>query len=302
MIFRPSRTQADDVSGLDPATDYRAIYAHLVFVDAAATMAGGLNLAFYRSFTAPRISALLAQTRVIMDEPVRRASDTAVLVWEMTMHGFEHDRGRAALRRMNQIHAAFDIADEDFAYVLSTLVVVPIEFLDRYGWRRASQRERAASAAFYREMGRYMGLRELPETFDGFAEFMRDYERRHVVYTDQARELVTATISLMDHRFPAVLRGAVKTLTSTLMGRTMRRAAGVRTPPPGLTTVVRLAVRGASKLARRRNPHPTHRFPDGVVTLPAYPNGYRIDEIGHMPAAGCPMGGSGEVAAQQPMQ
>ena len=283
MIPRSPRAQADDGVGLDPVADCRAIYDHLMFVDTAATMAAGLNLAFYRSFTAPRIAGLLGKTRVIIDQPVQRASDTAVLVWEMVMHGFEHERGRAALRRMNQIHAAFAIPEEDFLYVLSTLVVVPIEFLDRYGYRRARARERTASAEFYRQMGRYMGLREVPENYAAFEAYMHDYERRHFAYSDQARELVEATVSLMNHRFPRILRGAVGMLSSTLMDRQMRKAAGVRTPPPGLTTVVRLAVRAGAKLARRRDPHPTHRFPDGVVRLPAYPDGYTIGEVGHRP-------------------
>lgn len=298
MIFRSLPAQAGD-GDPDAAGDYRAVYDHLLFVDAVPTMSAGLNLAFYRSFAAPRIAGLLMKTRVIVEEPVQRATDTAVLVWEMVMHGFEDERGRAALRRMNAIHAAFSIPDEDFVYVLSTLVVVPIRFLDRYGWRRATAQERAASAEFYKEMGRYMGLRDLPGTFAQFETYMRDYERRHSAYNDEAREMVAATLDLMNHRFPAILRRAVGMFTSTLMDRQMRKSAGVRTPPPGLTTIVRLAVRGGNKYARWRAPHPSHRFPDGVVTLPAYPNGYVISDVGHRPAAGCPRDRTGEATTSR---
>jgi hypothetical protein len=278
-----AKASLDVIRGLDPVADYRVIYDRLLFVDAASTMAAGLNLAFYRSFAAPRIATLLAGTRVAIDEPVQRASDTAVLIWEMVMHGFDHERGRAALKRMNRIHSAFPIADEDYLYVLSAIVVVPIRFMDRYGWRRAFEHERIASAEFYRQMGRLMGVRGIPADFAEFEAYMQDYERVNFVFSDEARELIAATTSLMDHRVPKPLRGAVGMLTSTLMDRRMRNAAGVRNPPPGLSTAVRLAARTSSRIARRRNPHPAHRFPDGVVVLPTYPDGYRIEQVGHCP-------------------
>lgn len=280
MIRQARQCAFEAIGDLDPVSDYQRIYDNLLFIDATAAMAAGMNLAFYRSFSAPRIAALLAKTRVAIDEPVQRATDTAVLMWEMAMHGFDHERGRAALDRMNRIHSAFEIENTDMVYVLSTLVVVPILFLDRYGWRRAFPQERAASAEFYREMGRRMNLREIPADFAGFESYMQGYERERFHYTDQARELIAATTSLMDHRFPKPLRGLVGILTSALMSRQMRVAAGVRNPPPGLGTLVRLAVRAQARRTRRRNPQPSHRFPAGVVVLPAYPDGYEIDQIG----------------------
>lgn len=284
-MIRHAKHSFDAIRDLDPVEDYRAIYSNLIFVDAAGTMTAGLNMAFYRSFAAPNVAKLLATTRVAIDEPARRAIDTGILVWEMVMHGFEHERGRAALSRMNRIHSAFEISSEDFLYVLSALVVVPIRFMDRYGWRRAFAQERTASAEFYRELGRRMALNEIPAGFGEFEAYMDRYEREHFVYTDQARELLLATGSLMEHRFPKPLRRAVSLLTSTLMDRRMRVAGGVRNPPPGLTTLVRLTARPASRLARWRNPHPTHRFPDGVVApMPSYPDGYQIEQLGHHPA------------------
>jgi hypothetical protein len=280
-VTRRAKASLEVIRDLDPVADHRAIYDRLLFVDAASTMAAGLNLAFYRSFAAPNIATLLAGTRVAIDEPVQRATDTAVLIWEMVMHGFDDERGRAALKRMNRIHSAFSIANEDFLYVLSAIAVVPIRFMDRYGWRRAFEHERIASAEFYRQMGRHMGLCDIPAGFAEFEAYLQDYERANFTFTDQARELIAATTSLMDHRVPKPLRGAVGMLTSALMDRRMRAAAGVRNPPPGLATAVRLAVRTASRLARRRNPDPAHRFPDGVVVLPAYPDGYQLDQVGH---------------------
>ena len=72
-MTRHGKASLDVVRDLDPVADYQAIYDRLLFVDAASTMAAGLNLAFYRSFAAPNIATLLASTRVAIDEPVQRA-------------------------------------------------------------------------------------------------------------------------------------------------------------------------------------------------------------------------------------
>jgi len=39
---------------------------------------------------------------------------------------------------MNQLHGRFDIANEDFLYVLSTFIFEPIRWNTRFGWRPAT--------------------------------------------------------------------------------------------------------------------------------------------------------------------
>ena len=58
--------------------------------------------------------------------------------------------GRNALRRLNQMHGSYDIAQDDLRYVLTTFVVVPMRRLDRWGWRRLTEHERVAGANYYR--------------------------------------------------------------------------------------------------------------------------------------------------------
>jgi hypothetical protein len=75
-------------------------------------------------------------------------------MFEIVLHGFDHPRGRAAVRRMNQLHRPFrHVAAEEFGYVLACLTVVPLRWLDRYGWRRPCCHERSATYHFYRELG-----------------------------------------------------------------------------------------------------------------------------------------------------
>ena len=65
------------------------------------------------------------------------------------------------------MHGAYDISNDDKLYVLSTFVVMPIRWLDAYGWRRLTEAERVASANYYRALGRHMGITGIPETHAG---------------------------------------------------------------------------------------------------------------------------------------
>ena len=77
--------------------------------------------------------------------------------------------GRTAIRRMNQMHRCYAISNDDIRYVLATFVVMPIRWMDDYGWRRMTEIERIAGANYYRELGRHMGIRDIPATWQAFA-------------------------------------------------------------------------------------------------------------------------------------
>jgi hypothetical protein len=65
----------------------------------------------------------------------KRYADTDIIVSMLMERGYDGEYGRAALKRMNAIHGRFDIADEDFPYVLSTFIfVVPDHWNERFGW------------------------------------------------------------------------------------------------------------------------------------------------------------------------
>jgi mpaB/rubber oxygenase-like protein len=271
---------------LDPASDYLEIYRNLVLVDAPMTLDMGLNMAFYRTYAAPPIARLLASTGELTERTQKRADDTGILVYEMINHGFDHPRGRAALSRMNRIHARFEIAAEDYLYVLAALVVVPVSFFDRYGWRRALAQEKAAAAEFYHQMGRRMNIGPpLPRTYEAFEEHLANYEAKVFAYSDAAHHLMTVSTTFMTQRFPALFARPVEVMTSALMDPPMRAALGAADPPRGVATLVRLGFRTACYLTRWSRPHARNRFADGSVPAVSYPGGYQIEQIGPPPAS-----------------
>jgi hypothetical protein len=66
-------------------------------------------------FAVPRISALLDRTGEFHQRAQKRYDDTAIILGEILEHGYDSERGRAALRCMNRIHARFAITNDDLS-------------------------------------------------------------------------------------------------------------------------------------------------------------------------------------------
>ena len=185
------------ISRLDPATEYEQIYRILVSHEFPWDMNQSLSFALYRTYAVPSIGHLLSQTGEFTERTQKRYDDTALILDTVLEHGLASPEGRAAVRRMNQMHGAYEIPNDDKRYVLSTFVVMPIRWLDRYGWRRLTEAERVASANYYRALGQHMGIKGIPETHQEFAAFLDAYEREHFGFDPGALAVSEATLKLM---------------------------------------------------------------------------------------------------------
>src|ERR1700742_1145882 len=125
-----------EIRSLDPVVDHQRITFLTCRVDFSWDITRALELALFRTYCIPSISALLDKTQEFGCRAQRRYDDTDIIVSEIMEHGYESERGLAAIRRMNQIHGRFEISNEDFLYVLSTFVFVPIRWIERFGWRK----------------------------------------------------------------------------------------------------------------------------------------------------------------------
>ncbi len=114
------------IRGLDPENDHQRIIFLSTCYDFPFDTTRALEFALYRTFCAPRISALLDRTGEFRTRSQKRYDDTDIIVSELIEWGYDSDRGKRALGRLNEIHGRFNIANEDFLYVLSTFVYEPI--------------------------------------------------------------------------------------------------------------------------------------------------------------------------------
>lgn len=267
------------IQQLEPERDHQRIVFLSSCYDFPFDTTRALEFALFRTFCIPRISALLDRTGEFRDRAQKRYDDTDIIVSELMEWGYDSERGKRALRRLNQIHGRFAIANEDFLYVLSTFIYEPIRWNERFGWRSMCEEERLAYFFFWREVGKRMNIRDIPSNSHGFERFNRDYEKQHYRFTEANRRVGAATRELFVSWFPRFLAPLVRSVIYALLDDDLIDAFGFPKPSRSMRwlapAALRLRGRVASLMPARRRP----RLRTGM-RHPAYPEGYVIERLG----------------------
>jgi hypothetical protein len=230
----------------------------------------------------PTIAELLGATGEFVERARKRYDDTDLLISTFAEHGYSTLVGRAAIRRMNQLHGRFPIENEDFRYVLSTMVLEPFRWNERFGWRLALESERLATFHFWREVGRLMNIRDIPETYDELERFNVEFERTKFAYTEPGHRVAVAMVEMFVGKIPGLPRRLGARGIHALLDEPLLDALGLPRP----IAAERRAVEGALKLrARAVRLLPPRRRPRlrTDIRRPTYPHGYRIEELGPPP-------------------
>lgn len=238
------------------------------------------TLAYLRTSGAPRIANLVAHTGHTENAPLKRATDTGLLMYELFYNGFESPQGRAVVNKLRQMHQRWSIRNEDYVYVLGTFAVLVPQTIDRYGWRKLDERERQISVDFFREMGTRMGVSDIPETYDDFEDAFETYERNELRLTDNGQRLMQAGWGAAASNLPAPLRPLARSVVAALTDEPARAAMGLKAPNRAAQGAVRAAMLTRGIVGRVRDPESgTPSFIPGA-TYEVYPDGYAIDDLG----------------------
>lgn len=272
------------IEQLDPDRDYLRIFRLSFDVSFDWEVRRGLELAIFHTFAAPSISEILDRSGEFAHRGQNRYDDTIALLREVARDGPTSPRGRAAIRRMNWIHRAYDIRNDDFVYVLATFVVVPVRWIRRYGWRNLTEKEIRAAVNYYGEVGRLMGIRQIPPTYAGFASYLDAYERKHHSFSEANRRLSVSLLKIFEAWFPRPVRPLTRLCIVAALGGSLRHALGLREPPRLVRAGVHVALRSRAALIRLLPPLRPER--KGQRRLRSYPHGYALGDLGPAWAAG----------------
>ncbi len=270
----------DRIATLDAERDCEEIARLMATVEFPWDTARALELALYRTYCVPSIGGLLDSTQEFAQRTQKRYDDTSLLLAEVIENGFNSERGRAAIRRINRIHGRFAISNDDMRYVLSTFVAVPLRWNERFGWRAVTENERAGVQNYYRELGRRMGIRDIPVTWQEMLALSDAYEREHFRATAASAHVGTATRELFVRWLRFVPAPLVRMGVHALFDEPVLRVFGFRTAPRPVQAVVVAALRARGRLVRLL---PPRRRPFRVAeswTVRSYPDGYVIAELG----------------------
>lgn len=267
-------------AGLDPATDYEQISRWFGQYDFPWDLEQALSFALFRTYAVPSIGRLLYDTGEFTQRVQKRHDDTALLLGEIVDQGLESGPGRAAIRRVNQMHGRHDIGNDDMRYVLSTFVVMPNRWVNRYGWRRTTPDEDVAGVNYYLRLGALMGIRDLPQDLVGFERLLDAYEAEHFAFDPKSRAVADSTLDLLVTFYPRPLGPLVRRFSVAIMDPHLRDAFGYAHPPAWFEASSHGALRARGRLLRL---FPERRRPRRVRDSPrirSYPGGFLIEHLG----------------------
>jgi len=284
----------DEILRSDPARDHqRIVYLSAAF-EFPFDMTRALEFALFRTYAVPSIGALLDRTGEFGERAQKRYDDTDLILSQIYEHGYDSERGRAALRRMNRIHGRFEISNDDFLYVLSTFVYEPVRWIRRFGWRDTVEPERHAYFHFWREVGRRMNIREIPADYGAFERFNVEYERSGFRCTDAGRRVAEATRTMFLGWFlPRSLHGLGAPAVHALMDEPLLAAFGFPEPGPRLRRLVTGALRARSAVVRQLPERKRPRL-RSEMRHRTYPQGWRTESLGPPPADAAAEPGAGQ--------
>lgn len=279
MVTMPQESILRTIGQLDPVRDHQRI-VHLSFgYEFPWDSIRALEIALYRTYCVPSISALLDRTAEFHHDGQRRYDDTSLLVAEMCEWGYEDGRGKEALERMNWAHAHYKIANDDFLYVLSTFIYEPVRWIDAFGWRKTTLNERLAYYNFWREVGTRMGITDIPPSYEAFEAWSRAYERATFRFAESNQRVGTSTRKIFESWAPRALAPVVRYGIYAMLDDQMIAAFGFPKPlpltRPLLRGVLKLRGRAVRFLPPLKEPH---FFTDDRNRT--HPDGYVINELG----------------------
>lgn len=274
---------------LDPIDDHREISLGVSAHDFPWDTVQALSFALFRTYAVPSIGGLLDRTGEFTGRVQKRYDDTGLLLEEVQRHGLTSSRGRGAVRRVNQMHAMYDISQDDMRYVLATFVVVPRRWIGAYGFRDLTDHEVRATTEYYRRLGHLMAIRDLPADYAGFERLLDDHERMHFGPDEGGRRVADSTLALMatfppNHLLPARL---VRRLAFALMDEPLLRAFGYPLPTRAERRLVHGAMRLRARVLRHLPARAEPRWASDLGWFRTYPAGYDVEGLGTF-APGCP--------------
>ncbi|MCC7437954.1 MAG: DUF2236 domain-containing protein [Armatimonadetes bacterium] len=268
------------IETMDPERDHQQIYHLTTGYEFSWDTTRALEVALYRTYCVPSISGLLAKTGNFLRAPQKRYDDTTIIVAELSEHGYASGRGLEALKRMNRIHGHFNISNDDYLYVLSTFIYEPIRWMQRFGWRAMTRTEELASYCFWREVGKRMGIKDIPPTYEAFYQFSQQYEQKHFRFDETNKNIGEATRDLFAAWFPRFTKPMVHRGIYAMLDDSMLEAFGFPKPVPLMRRIASFSLWLRGRIVRyllpaRKKPLFFHHRRNRT-----YPSGYAIAQLG----------------------
>lgn len=228
-----------EIDSLDAQRDCERIVFLLTAYEFPFDMLRSTELALFHTYGSESVSRLLDRTNEFARGGQKRYDDTRLLIAQFMESGWSGEAGRRSIEQMNHIHSFFRIPNEDFLFVLWTFIHFPVRWMDDYGWRAFTEHERTAWFTYWCEIGRRMGMKNIPVDHAAYARFVADYEARTFVRSEASYRVAEATMDVLASWLPRPLRPLVRPVALSLSDPKLVAALGYPAPPAWLGRLAR---------------------------------------------------------------
>jgi len=281
-MFTSNNIHLKKIQSLDPIIDCEEIVKLSVMYEFPWDYNRALELALYKTFAIPSISKTLHLSGEFEHHTQKRYDDTDILLSEILENGYSSPLGEKYIEYMNWIHSHFSIKNEEYLYVLSTFVFEPARWINRFGYRKLDIKEELAGFYFWLEVGKKMGIQDIPTDINSLRVFQNEYELLHLKYSPDNPKIAIANENLMLGWFlPKFLFPLGRPFIHSIMEPSLLKAFQFSTPHPIVKKLTEITLRCRGNIVRilPKRLKPFRRT--GVFYKHNhYPNGYTIKDIG----------------------
>ncbi|KAL0581167.1 hypothetical protein V5O48_000857 [Marasmius crinis-equi] len=222
-------------SGTMTAEDAQQIINLLIQYEMPLILEYALAFALFKTYAIPSISKILASTKELSTSEgiSKRYADTSILIstWvtcpisgmvQQTANeklNRQDPRANLAIARTNWLHSRYNIRNDDYLYTLALFAFEPAvrvelksltnyakgllqKWAAKYGWRPLTPLEEHAFYIFWVEIGKRMGINDIPESAEEFKEWVEDFEAKYMVPAQTNHDVATYTTEELIYPLP----------------------------------------------------------------------------------------------------
>eukprot|EP00270_Netrium_digitus_P014285 TRINITY_DN4831_c0_g1_i1.p1 TRINITY_DN4831_c0_g1~~TRINITY_DN4831_c0_g1_i1.p1 ORF type:complete len:379 (+),score=33.04 TRINITY_DN4831_c0_g1_i1:75-1211(+) len=193
-----------------------------------------LEFALFKSYAIPSISKILALTKEFTSNIRKRYDDTDFLIRGFLECFIDSPIGKVSISRLNEIHSHYNISNGDYLYLLTLFALEPIDWIDRFGWRKLLLIEKEAHIVYWKNVGEKMGIANIPKTLDGFRKLRDSVEETRMRFSPANKATADPTIGLLLSIIPGGKFGQAlaRPFVYSLLDHRLRLALGYPSPSP----------------------------------------------------------------------
>lgn len=191
----PNHLVRQEIDSLDEKKDCQRIVYLMLSYEFTHEIISALDFAYLASGVNKNVADILGRAHYL-NNGLRRYDDTRFLILKFLECGWDDDAGAAAIEKMNTIHSRYNIRNEDFVLALCAFIVSPVVWIENFGWRKITDKERQAWYNFWIKIGYQMGIDKMPRSYQEAKSILDTTYQNQDEFSLRSKELGEATLAV----------------------------------------------------------------------------------------------------------